>query len=498
MAMSGNFSSISVTDCPRFITGTATIASFGASAPTDNTPIYFVTFTSTPVLGPNSSTFNLPGLGYIGVVAGDSLIAQYSGSGVWTVLAYFRKSGRVLSDSTLGGTFTAAATVDLGTDFYKTQSITGTTTITSFGASAPAGWVYNLLFESATPITYNSASMILPGGQSIITAAGDSARVISLGSGNWKMLSYTSQTGLSGSLDQQFSSTQGAILYRGVSGWQALAPGSAGLFLETNGAGANPAWASPTVAGLSTMFDAQFGSTIGDILYRGTSGWQTLAAGTSGQVLETQGAGAAPQWITSAAGAGVTSVSGSGPGISVSPVTGSVVVRNTGVALVVAGTGISVSTASGTATISGTGVATIVPGAGVQVSTVNGTATIGNSGVRAITASGGIGISANTGTVALTNTGVTSLVAGTGVTISGATGGVTVSATSASNLSALMDAQFGSTVSSILYRGTSGWQVLPPPTAGSLDYGAYLFISQANAISWSPLSSAADSGGGGG
>jgi len=36
----------------------------------------------------------------------------------------------------------------------------------------------------------------------------------------------------------------------------------------------------------------------GDILYRGASGWERVAAGTAGQVLQTNGAGAAPTWIT--------------------------------------------------------------------------------------------------------------------------------------------------------------------------------------------------------
>lgn len=35
----------------------------------------------------------------------------------------------------------------------------------------------------------------------------------------------------------------------------------------------------------------------GDILYRGASAWARLGAGTSGQILQTQGAGANPQWV---------------------------------------------------------------------------------------------------------------------------------------------------------------------------------------------------------
>lgn len=38
------------------------------------------------------------------------------------------------------------------------------------------------------------------------------------------------------------SSTQGAILYRGATEWEALAPGTAGQILQTGGAGADPSW----------------------------------------------------------------------------------------------------------------------------------------------------------------------------------------------------------------------------------------------------------------
>lgn len=41
-----------------------------------------------------------------------------------------------------------------------------------------------------------------------------------------------------------FSSTRGAVLYRGASGWAALAPGTAGHALKTGGAGADPSWSA--------------------------------------------------------------------------------------------------------------------------------------------------------------------------------------------------------------------------------------------------------------
>lgn len=42
----------------------------------------------------------------------------------------------------------------------------------------------------------------------------------------------------------QITTTRGSILFRGVDDWQALAPGTAGQFLKTNGAGADPSWAA--------------------------------------------------------------------------------------------------------------------------------------------------------------------------------------------------------------------------------------------------------------
>lgn len=45
-------------------------------------------------------------------------------------------------------------------------------------------------------------------------------------------------------LDQVAGSVQGAILYRNASDWVTLAPGVAGQFLRTNGAGADPVWAA--------------------------------------------------------------------------------------------------------------------------------------------------------------------------------------------------------------------------------------------------------------
>ena len=64
------------------------------------------------------------------------------------------------------------------------------------------------------------------------------------------------------------------------------------LARKTAGAG------DPEECTLSEILDFIASAAQGDILYRGASTWARLAAGTSGQFLRTQGAGANPTWAT--------------------------------------------------------------------------------------------------------------------------------------------------------------------------------------------------------
>ena len=171
---------------------------------------------------------------------------------------------------------------------------------------------------------------------------------------------------LSAIMDSAFSSARGSLAYRSTGGWVALAPGTSGTFLRTAGAGADPTWAAvsgatggtvttitagtgislssgatctltctvslPSIASghvmgngtgssttatdstLTTVLDQAFSSTQGSILYRGASAWAALGPGTSGQVLQSGGAGANPAWAavggTSYTLKAATSVSG--------------------------------------------------------------------------------------------------------------------------------------------------------------------------------------------
>lgn len=57
---------------------------------------------------------------------------------------------------------------------------------------------------------------------------------------------------------------------------------------------------------LSEILDFVGSAAQGDILFRGASGWTRLGAGTNGHYLQTQGAGANPQWAAAAGGSGLT------------------------------------------------------------------------------------------------------------------------------------------------------------------------------------------------
>lgn len=88
----------------------------------------------------------------------------------------------------------SAATVDLGAQASRHLRITGTTAITSFGTIS-SGTRKELRFAGALTLTHNATSLILPSGANITTAAGDTATVISLGSGNWVVVDYQRASG---------------------------------------------------------------------------------------------------------------------------------------------------------------------------------------------------------------------------------------------------------------------------------------------------------------
>jgi hypothetical protein len=90
----------------------------------------------------------------------------------------------------------SAATTPIGAALANDINVTGTTTITAFDV-APAGSHRWVTFGGVLTLTHNGASLILPTAANIVTAAGDVAEFVSLGSGNWKCVNYMRASGQS-------------------------------------------------------------------------------------------------------------------------------------------------------------------------------------------------------------------------------------------------------------------------------------------------------------
>lgn len=73
------------------------------------------------------------------------------------------------------------------------------------------------------------------------------------------------------------STTQGTILYRGASDWAALAPGTSGQYLKTQGSGANPVWATVSAGGAAwTVIHSAATGTVSSVDITGLSAYNEL------------------------------------------------------------------------------------------------------------------------------------------------------------------------------------------------------------------------------
>lgn len=84
----------------------------------------------------------------------------------------------------------SAATCAIGGVASLYVNITGNTTITSFGTIGAGIWRL-VRFNAALTLTHNATSLVLPGGATITTTAGDTCLAFSRGSGNWVVLFYS-------------------------------------------------------------------------------------------------------------------------------------------------------------------------------------------------------------------------------------------------------------------------------------------------------------------
>lgn len=120
-------------------------------------------------------------------------------------------------------TIASATTTDLGTKATNNIQVTGTANIVSFGSSAVADQpLFFLEFTGACTLVYDATAMILPTAANITAAAGDSAVAWYLGSGNWRVISYTRESGNS-LVSTQFPGAESAVTAAATTDLGALA-----------------------------------------------------------------------------------------------------------------------------------------------------------------------------------------------------------------------------------------------------------------------------------
>jgi hypothetical protein len=151
------------------------------------------------------------------------------------------------------------------TDFDGTNDVVEGTAIVVAAGTTNAQKIFHLTTDN--PITLGTTSLsfsalsasVTPGANTVSTStiqddavtldklvnASAQYKVLArktAAAGNWEECS------LSEVLDFVTSPAQGDLLYRGAATWERLGAGTAGQFLQTGGAAANPAWASQTSA----------------------------------------------------------------------------------------------------------------------------------------------------------------------------------------------------------------------------------------------------------
>lgn len=145
-----------------------------------------------------ASNFTLPAnttidVFVIAAASGFRVISYVSTDGTQTVSGIKTYSG--IQKWSKGADVASANALTLGTD-GNYFDITGTTAVTSIGTLGVGTWV-KLHFDGALTFTHHATDLILPGGVSITTAAGDEAELVEYATGDWRCVVYTRANGTS-------------------------------------------------------------------------------------------------------------------------------------------------------------------------------------------------------------------------------------------------------------------------------------------------------------
>ncbi len=219
--------------------------------------------------------------GTVSIAAGGVGTTQLAAHGVTYAKLQNEAAHTLLGNPSGSSASPAEITLGVGLAFVGTtltSTLTGGT-VTSMSIVTANGVSGTVANPTTTPAITLTLGAITP---SSVNASG------TLAGSNFSGSSSGSNTGdqtitltgaVSGSGTGSFATTYGAI-----AGPRMLANAS------TSGT------AAPGATTLSAFIDGAIASTQGDIIYRGSSTWDALAPGTAGQVLKTAGAAANPAW----------------------------------------------------------------------------------------------------------------------------------------------------------------------------------------------------------
>lgn len=170
------------------------------------------------------------------------------------------------------------------------ESVSGTGTVTSASVVSANGFAGSVASATTTPAITLSTSItgVLKGnGTAISAASAGTDYLVPTGSG----------AALTGITWSQIGSTPTTLAGYGITNGQSTSLATGDVW-QGNGS----SLAAPVT--LSAALDAAIGSAQGDILYRSSTVWTVLAPGSSGLFLQTQGASANPTWAAASGGTG--------------------------------------------------------------------------------------------------------------------------------------------------------------------------------------------------